>query len=245
MENGKRLNTLLKENIIYYNDEEKSIEEKFLVDADLFGGQPPEYYLNGSGGGTGSVDTSNFVKKSGDTMTGHLQMTNAKELKFVTEEAGSGAEFRLFKQNNSDVFCFTLNNDGAWTKNLLRINPDGSILENNLTGVELLWTNASPTSNFAEQTLSLSTIKTAENVLIRFAAMPTNFSTHYIEVLAKRTDNQHCYDVFKTRYDNGHYTVCRAVTFDWNNGTIKFSNGSQNGNSGSNYIIPLDIIKLS
>ena len=120
MENGKRLNTLLKENIIYYNDEEKSIEEKFLVDADLFGGQPPEYYLNGSGGGTGGGDLT--INLEGTAQSGLPSSVNAdlldgrpaaqyvrkdeldtSNMDLLWENPNSGAEFAAQAINISTI----------------------------------------------------------------------------------------------------------------------------------------------
>lgn len=103
-----------------------------------------------------------------------------------------------------------------------------------------LWENASHTSAFAAQTLTVNGLSNYDMVLILFSA--TNAASHQsanVFIPKEKTGIGHY--VTEARYDGGHYTSGRTATANFSDNNIVFGNGSQNGANNTSRMIPLCI----
>lgn len=110
---------------------------------------------------------------------------------------------------------------------------------NKAFGGTILWTNDSPTSSFASQTISidLSDYNTVDIYAVRFNTTGGRQLLHYkilIDVPNKNTQMFYC------DYENGVRTWNRNV--DWTTSSITFGNATINGSSSNGALIPYKIV---
>lgn len=181
MENGERLNTILNERILYMGEtaEESVAEvinadtlggktEDMLVVADSakFGGQMPEYYA--------SAEAVETAQTTADNAAPYRDCGNVPFNEIASEKGVFRIEWN--SPNAAEANTMVGIADG-W--NAVAMSYSGGIyitstdksnweLANKPSGMDLLWTNASPSSAFAAQTinLNLSVYKFVEIVCI-------------------------------------------------------------------------------
>lgn len=106
-----------------------------------------------------------------------------------------------------------------------------------------IWTNSNPKTSFAAQTLTLTEIKDANMVLVRFIAGDWEIN-QVCYIVMKKGDVGNQYAVQHPRYDNAVYISERIITVDWDTGSIAFAEGKQNSSVKNTRCIPVDIIIL-
>ena len=119
--------------------------------------------------------------------------------------------------------------------NINNIEDDITIIQNTTLKMELLWTNASPNSSFAAQTVTIN-LSNYDAVLIHFRSFTYGDNTQYEcnqIVLNGTTGGLFASGV--TTSNNG----TRRVTVS--NSGLDFLGGYWNGNTGNDYEVPLHI----
>lgn len=104
-----------------------------------------------------------------------------------------------------------------------------------------LWTNASPTSTFNGQTITVSGMKFCRSIMVVLQAVN---GCHIYHIAHRDISITHANTPTHARYDNGHYTVGRAVGVNFTNNTIQFGHGNQNGTQNQGVAVPIVVIGL-
>lgn len=140
----------------------EQLENTEFVQAEYLRGEVETIPLNADCLGGYSADE--YIKKSGGTMTGPLIFGDNIHQIFYFK---SGYSVRWYTYD--EKFGVYLFNGTDWMKTLFVFDNNGNIIENNLNGMDLLWTNASPKSNFVGQTITVNNILNYTGFLIVYA----------------------------------------------------------------------------
>jgi hypothetical protein len=108
-------------------------------------------------------------------------------------------------------------------------------------GARTLWTNASPTSAFGSQTLTVSGIGFSNAIGILFTTDSGNTFSHIVHRDVSKTLAASPTAVF---YNSGAVVVQRPITVNFSAKTIQFGVAKQNGSNKNETAIPLAVISL-
>lgn len=183
---------------------------------------------------------------AGETPVGNLNALNTHGLKYYHDNSGgdavtpinkggtgattvAGARNNLGLGNTSGAVPIADGGTGATTATGARTNLG-------LQGAEtktLLWTNSSPTSTFAAQTISLSLSSyIGVGILFRSEDTDQHLREYYYEVRDKNRDNAASYSS-PSKTDGNINSYDRTVSMS--NTTVVFGNGTISYNSGNVY----------
>lgn len=105
---------------------------------------------------------------------------------------------------------------------------------------DVLWTNSSPSSPFASQTINID-LSSCNTLLIKFYRNYNAPSEQVINTLVNVGDIS---AVNYTDYSNGTRSWNREITSVSNTG-ITFGSATLNGNTNNSYLVPYKIIKIN
>lgn len=124
--------------------------------------------------------------------------------------------------------------------NTAQTTADNAIARLDNMGVDLLWTNASPTSNFGAQSITVSNLSKYKAIDIALDVVAGGagwdivtvriYKDWTVEISAKGTI-----------WDSASYTYSRSITVDWANNKITFAKTGMGANSYENRMIPYTI----
>lgn len=127
---------------------------------------------------------------------------------------------------------------------LCQLNNDLDIIKITNISINLLWENSSPTNTFNPQTVEIPELINSNMILIRYLATASTNACSITSIILKRTDYiNNSFSSF-ARYDSSVYITYRGCIVDWENGTISFAEGVQNGSKSNNRHIPLDVHRI-
>ena len=102
-----------------------------------------------------------------------------------------------------------------------------------------LWKNPEPTLAFAAQTLTVPGLAACDYVWIHFNALATSHSFAADLYVSKAERGNLANYATHVRYDGGVYVSTRSVTVNFENETIDFGTGTQNGSNNASRMIPM------
>lgn len=110
------------------------------------------------------------------------------------------------------------------------IMPDGTRLDAENIGsgmkMELLWKNASLSSSFAAQDISIPQLNNYDFLVFLVDGNINDHSTYSSFIVEK---SKIIFDLSTVQYNTKVYITCRKVSIDYANGKISFGSGSENG----------------
>lgn len=203
-----------------------------------------------------------FLKKDGNqTLAGNLNIQGTvransyaaiygtdgvPRVVFRDESGNVDAQIRVVSTNNK-MYFYEYSPDNAAFESYALPAPESitnsatyEILTSKTHGIVKLWENASPTSAFTEQTLTVSGLSNCDMVILVFNALTTSAPHSAILVVPLEMTGVNHY-VTQTRYDSGNYTSSRGVTVNFAANTVVFGSGEQNGSNNTSRMIPLYI----
>lgn len=191
-----------------------------------------------------------FLKKSGDTMTGALTTTAltisgaSPTITFNETDAKNGSHI----VNGNRHYFRSIASDTTYYEQFRTPVPSTGLTGNKsydfLTTkvAKVLWTNASPTSAFAAQTITVNGLSDCSCIAILFTQAGAR---EFLCIQHKDVSNTLNTTVSAAYYASGApYVTSRQVTTSFTNGTIKFGAGYQNDYTSTDRAIPVAVIGL-
>lgn len=232
--------------------------KKFFTQADTV---PIE---NGGTGATSAEDALTAlgaVSKSGDTMTGELKLGGGIATvgdtwnAFAFKSATSGNPVRgSVMVSNTNRMHFNQQETGASYAERYQLPAMATGLTADVwyriittKAAKVLWTNASPGSAFAAQTITVNGLSNCECIAVIFGQITGTSNAAFPLIAHKSVSLSTNTNVNAVRYDatnSALYNVERWITINFANNTIVFSAGKQNGETQNERAIPIAVIGL-
>lgn len=212
---------------------------------------PKKYIDNLSASDVGAVS------KTGDTMTGALNVNGGianvgdtwNAFTFRSATSGNPVRGSLMISNNNRIH-FNQQQTGASAAERYQL----PALESGLTGdkwynfvttkaAKVLWTNASLTSSFAAQTITVAGLSGCECIAV---VLNHSNGDAFVTLVHRNVSGTLATTPSACRNNDGSgfYVVHRSVTTNFTNGTIYFGKGYQNGAERNDRAIPVAVIGL-
>ena len=106
------------------------------------------------------------------------------------------------------------------------------------TRLDLLWTNSSPTSNFAAQDVSVD-LDDYDLVALVIKYSKVSYASRPPLVFYRIVDGRYCY--MPLIADTSNYTGARSFSYSVANKVISFTKGEYNGATANDHVIPMKI----